>query len=89
LGTCDKDGFGAGGLVAATSARRRDADEFCRGLWWSAIGRSGGELILDNGLYIVDAYEDILRFEIYGGRGGVELSVRRNGGVEVGGSAPV
>jgi len=89
LGTGDKDGFRTRSLVAPTSAGRGYADELGRWLWWSTIGRSSGELVLDDGFYVVDTYEYVLGLEIYDGRRGAELSLGRNGGVEVGGCAPV
>jgi hypothetical protein len=89
LGTSDKDGFRARSLVPTTSTGRGYADELGRWLRWSTIGRSSGELILDDGFYVVDTYEHVLGLEIYDGRRGAELSLGRNGGVEVGGCAPV
>ena len=89
MGTCDKDGFRARSLVTPTSAGRGHADELCRWLWWSTIGRSSGKLVLDDGFYVVDTNEYILWLEICDGRRGSELSLGRNEGVEVGGCAPV
>lgn len=60
MGARDKDGFGTGGLIAATASGWRDANEL--GRWGSAIGRCRGELVLNDRLDVIDAYEDILRF---------------------------
>ena len=70
MGTSDKDGFRARSLVASTSAGRGHTDEPGRWLRWSAIGGSSGELVLDDGFYVVDTYEHVLRLEICDGRRG-------------------
>jgi hypothetical protein len=89
LGTSDKDGFRAWSLVSPTPTGWGYADELGRWLLWSTIGRSSGELILDDSFYVVDTYEHVLGLEIYDRRRGAELSLGRNEGVEVGVCAPV
>ena len=57
--------------------RPAHADGLGRWAWWIAIGRSSGELFLDDGLYVVDTNEDVLGLDICDGRRGSELSLEK------------
>jgi hypothetical protein len=63
------------------------ADGLGRWAWWIAIGRSSGELFLDDGRYVVDTNEDVPGLDICDGRRGSELSLGRNRGVKIAGCA--